>query len=344
MNFAVLAKRIAMLALCVSLAFAPLAVKVRFFGVGLSLSDIGIGVAFVLLLPTTLLELRTRGWLGRIAISVPFVICAGISALAATNLVEALREFAQIGLYLIVATWCFTLVLDEGGILCFVGYALRLALTLAATVAILRFLGASAIAGSLSPPQYTLTYCYVLIVILLFATRSLQDGPVRIPDRILCLTSGICVAISLLAGSIQQDAETIVTKEPVAQRFLEAYASINVVGQYPLFGVGPGNYQERIGEFYFGLPKDNSIVLGTRVGYGVLLASTGLIGVSAFLYWIGSLATRALRAGPRGRPLVWFFGSLFLCGAFTPLLVSPLMIPVAMAQGLVVRRCWTSYE
>jgi len=118
----------------------------------------------------------------------------------------------------------------------------------------------------------------------------------------------------------------------IPQRYLEGYAALSVLADYPLFGLGPGEYQDRIGAYYQGMPKENTLALGTRIGYAVLLASGGIFCLASFLYWTWILWDRSSeskrRSGFRGFLLVfWTIGFL------TPLLVGPVLLPLLVFQG-----------
>ncbi len=69
----------------------------------------------------------------------------------------------------------------------------------------------------------------------------------------------------------------------IKQRFLEWQAALHVLAKFPLLGVGPGRYQEVIGYHYYSLPKLNTLEPDTQNGFLVLAATTGFIGLSAFI-------------------------------------------------------------
>jgi hypothetical protein len=113
----------------------------------------------------------------------------------------------------------------------------------------------------------------------------------------------------------------------------EAYAALSVLADRPLLGVGLGNYQARIGEYYQGMPKDNSMTPGTGVGYGILAASVGMVGLAAYLEWLRRLWHAA--AGTRLKiPLLVLAGAGFV----TPIFVGPVLLPMALIGGLVISR------
>jgi hypothetical protein len=65
----------------------------------------------------------------------------------------------------------------------------------------------------------------------------------------------------------------------VRQRYIEAQAALNLMGDNFLLGVGPANYQLNIGSFYHFYPKSNTIERDTQSGYLVLGTTTGFLGL-----------------------------------------------------------------
>ncbi len=82
----------------------------------------------------------------------------------------------------------------------------------------------------------------------------------------------------------------------VRQRFLEWQAALNVLGRYPLVGVGPGRYQEKISYHFYTLPKLNTLEPDTQNGFLVLSSTSGFLGLSAFV-WILLHLFALVRAG-----------------------------------------------
>jgi O-antigen ligase len=122
----------------------------------------------------------------------------------------------------------------------------------------------------------------------------------------------------------------------ISQKYIEGYAAMCVLSEYPLFGVGIGNYQARIGEFYQGMPKDNTLLLGTRIGFGVILASIGLLGLTAFCYWLVRLMLEARGLKTHARVLPGFFVVVFVWAFFTPVFVGQVMMPIVFAHGWIM--------
>ena len=126
-----------------------------------------------------------------------------------------------------------------------------------------------------------------------------------------------------------------VVGEPVPQRFLEAYAALSVLSSHPLTGLGLGSYQVHIGAYFQGMPKENSIAPGTQIGYCILIASTGVCGLAAFLYWLWQLLLRAWQCSSRPFAMLAAPAFLVFVGVLTPILVSQILTPLALVHGLL---------
>ena len=81
------------------------------------------------------------------------------------------------------------------------------------------------------------------------------------------------------------------------QRYIEWLAALNVLEDSPALGVGAGNYQLRVGEFYYGtLPNLDSIEPDSYSAFLVTAASTGFLGLTCLLAVFLHFAARARRA------------------------------------------------
>jgi hypothetical protein len=87
-------------------------------------------------------------------------------------------------------------------------------------------------------------------------------------------------------------------RSPVRQRFLESQAALNILEEYPLIGIGPGNYQRFIGHHYRTVPRINTLEPSMQNGYLVLASTTGILGFSCFV-WMLLFLLNAAWAGIR---------------------------------------------
>lgn len=71
----------------------------------------------------------------------------------------------------------------------------------------------------------------------------------------------------------------------VKNEYLEMLASINLISENALLGVGAGNFQDNIGAYYNELPKINTTEPGLNNGYLIIASTVGILGLSSLL-WI----------------------------------------------------------
>jgi O-antigen ligase len=71
----------------------------------------------------------------------------------------------------------------------------------------------------------------------------------------------------------------------IKNRFLEMQASLNLITENTLVGVGAGNFQDNIGAYYNELPKINTSEPGLNCGYLIIASTIGILGLSSLL-WI----------------------------------------------------------
>lgn len=138
----------------------------------------------------------------------------------------------------------------------------------------------------------------------------------------------------------------------VKKRWLEWQVALNMLADNPLLGVGAGNYQKRIGEYYGTLPDVKKSEPDTNSLYLVIGGSIGLAGLVslvALLAYFWRLAAglwlrvegdwgRGLAAGLMGSlgclVAANFFTSLFVRG------IGPIMILVFALIEVVARQRW----
>jgi len=73
-------------------------------------------------------------------------------------------------------------------------------------------------------------------------------------------------------------------KRHIKNRYIEMQASLNLISENTLLGVGLGNFQNQIGTFYNELPKVNTAEINQHNGYLVVASSMGVLGLSALLW------------------------------------------------------------
>ena len=67
------------------------------------------------------------------------------------------------------------------------------------------------------------------------------------------------------------------------QRYVEWIAAGSLLSSNPVFGVGPGNYQSKIGEYYLSLPKLSTSEPDTQNGWLVLGSTVGIVGMAILM-------------------------------------------------------------
>lgn len=78
----------------------------------------------------------------------------------------------------------------------------------------------------------------------------------------------------------------------ISQRYLEWFASLNMLSDNPVFGVGAGNYQARIGQYFGLLPKLDTLEYDAQNGWLLMASTTGLAG----LFMVGWLFVGGAKA------------------------------------------------
>ncbi len=131
------------------------------------------------------------------------------------------------------------------------------------------------------------------------------------------------------------------------RRYPEWQAAYSMVLTQPWLGVGAGNYQRKIGQYYAQIPRrTGSAEPDTQNLYLVLAASLGLPGVLAFVAVLAYAAAAAFRgaavaAAGNGQWLAWgtagALGAFALTAVWHPLLVRGIGLPLVFVLALA--RC-----
>ena len=127
----------------------------------------------------------------------------------------------------------------------------------------------------------------------------------------------------------------------VVKRYPDWQAAYNAVLTHPWLGVGMGNYQKRVGEFYDNVPqRTGANEPDTQNLYLVLAASAGFPALLLFIVMLCGAVRRARRAAAHG-PGQWLglgVGGALIAFAFTavwhPLLVRGIGLPLAFVLAL----------
>ena len=322
---------------CLAVAAAPLGIKIPLPAAGFTLSEILLLFATLLLAPTAIRELRSGDIWPPVFPSIPFVLCGLLSTLNAPDPIGAVKELGQIGLYCTAGVWVFAFLLRSRTTIRALSIALRCALGAALTVAIAFLSVESHAFGKLMGTPNGFSCCVMLLGFLLLASRRVsQSDRFKILDKSLVVLTVFCCSMVVIHASREQMPAPSEGAPPavIAHRHLEGNAAVSVLSEYPLFGLGIGNYQLRIGEFYQGMPKENTLVQGAQIGYGVIVASVGLLGLASFLYWILSVWALTTKAQSPIRALQMTLLLLLVWAFFTPVLIGQVLLPLIVAHGV----------
>ena len=331
-------ERIAELALYAAIVTAPFGGKLLVGPAGVTVSDLALFVAVAALVPLGCKDLVSGRLWQRIMSPLPLFVCIIVSVVSATHVGLAVKELVQLGFYCLAVSWMFSHVAGRESWRRDLRLACQGAVVVGIAGCLWRVWAGADVFGPVYGTGMGLVCCTVLFscLCMLGATKHWASKP-WVKASIPLAVALVCVMTSFGAPETS-NAETVVdadTSEPaIPQQYLEGYAALSVVGKHPLFGVGPGNYQTHIGAFFQGMPKDNTIVLGTRIGYGVILASMGVLGLAAFLYWVTRIWSAAGQVPEQTFGIRAVLTVLCLCGFLTPLFVGRILLPLTVVHGL----------
>lgn len=283
-----------------AIAVSPLVIRLRGIPIAVSPCDILMALSALLCTPSLLHRAAGRVPLEAVTPALPLIAVSALSAVATGNLGGGLPDIIQLCLY--------------GG-LAAIGSAVVSKTTAAAL--------ATAVLGLLlyrlnvepAPRLFSvaapLALLPALFASLYMALTPLAPGFMRIVLRVVLLGALLGFSVWVSTARIDKPPQAVPQlRSPIQQLWLEAYAAVTVLGQRPLLGLGPGNYQSHIGEYYKAMPKDNTLAPGTQVGYAVVIASTGLLGLSALIFWLLRIADWVRGASPAAG---WLMVPLALC-------------------------------
>ncbi|MCX5769602.1 MAG: hypothetical protein NTZ09_04935 [Candidatus Hydrogenedentes bacterium] len=322
------------MAFCAAIIASPLGFKIPAGPAAVSPCDVLMAAAGVFFLPAFLLGLP--GSLRPVRPSLPLLGVAMVSALAGGNAVDGAREVAQLALYAACGVWvCSRVVMRPGG-----ASRVRASAGLGFAVGITGLLiqagwpGSRAASGFYGGPATAFVPWILAGACLALTSRIWRGSAVVLVGA--AAVSGICFLNSSEKPGAPEPVPQL--RSEIGQRWLEAYAAVSVVSRFPLLGLGPGNYQQHIGEYYGTMPKDNTMAAGSQVGYAVVVASMGLLGLAGLLYWFAQLAVWMIEARPPAYVLAAPLLLLSAAGLFTPLFVSQMLAPLALVHGVAWAR------
>jgi hypothetical protein len=319
---------------------APIAVKLPFGPVPLSLTDLLLAAGIALAAAGRLRwpHLATETYC--LEPCAPFLAAMTVAALASHEITLAVKELLQVLLYAAGGVWLFSAYARDARwrVRCF--YGIRAAIVFAlAGLAVQRACPATPAAAWFANSNSLACLAGTLACLLAaaeFPVRRLR----RSCDHAL-IGIALCAVVFCLVWppvALAPAQEVALASEAIPQRFLEAYAALSVLSSHPLTGVGLGSYQTYIGAYFQGMPKENSIAPGGQIGYCIVLASTGMCGLAACLYWLYQLHLWAWRCSSRPLAMMAAPAFLVLVGLVTPILVAQILAPLALAHGLLWNR------
>ena len=121
-------------------------------------------------------------------------------------------------------------------------------------------------------------------------------------------------------------------KKNLKNYYLEMQASINLISDNTLLGVGLGNYQNEIGSYYDELPKINTTEPNINNTYLIIASTCGLLGLASLL-WILFSSLKINIDNFRNKSSFLFLGltgtllALIIEGFFSYILVSAILVP-----------------
>lgn len=192
-----------------------------------------------------------------------------------------------------------------------------------------------------------------LSVCLLFG-RRLVDAGVRWPSMSTRLAGGVAIAVVLVlalapavVGSASAMSGSASRSLSVREEFL--ITSGRMIATAPALGVGVGTYYQRSGGF---MPAGIRALYGRENAHNYFMQTTaelGLLGLAAFLWWLGSVLAPAWRVidrtGVSSFPLSLLCGCvafLLTCVTGHPLLVVEVSLPFWAALGVAMSGCGMS--
>jgi hypothetical protein len=108
-------------------------------------------------------------------------------------------------------------------------------------------------------------------------------------DKLLTISGDNLMSVKLPEIKSGEKYKDMDNKRHIKNRYIEMQASLNMLSENTLLGVGLGNFQNQIGSFYNELPKINTAEINQHNGYLIVASTMGILGLSALL-WLFFLA------------------------------------------------------
>lgn len=124
------------------------------------------------------------------------------------------------------------------------------------------------------------------------------------------------------------------SKKHIKNRYIEMQASLNLIAENTLLGVGLGNFQNIIGTYYNKIPKVNTAEINQHNGFLIIASTMGILGLASMI-WFFSLswrnAKRKFKFGMYDKCLfLGLAGSILACfieSIFSNLFIASLLTP-----------------
>lgn len=319
---------------------APIAMKLPVGPVPLSLTDLLLAAGIALASAGRVRRANLATEIYCLEACAPFLAAMTVAALASLERTEAVKELLQVLLYAAGGVWLFSASARDARwrVWCF--YGIRAAIVFALAGLVIQHAYPAVTAAMWFANSYSLACFAGTLACLLPAAGFPIRHRHRSWDSVLMGIALCAVAACLAWPPVLAVPATDLAGESISQRFLEAFAALSVLSSHPLTGVGLGGYQIHIGAYFQGMPKENSIAPGSQIGYCILLASTGMYGLAACLYWLCQLLSQARRFSTRPLAMMAAPAFLLFVGLFTPILVAQILVPLALVHGLL----WSGKE
>lgn len=155
----------------------------------------------------------------------------------------------------------------------------------------------------------------------------------------LSVSSNIFISSTLPETKIGESYKDLVGKKLIKNRYMEMQATMNMISDNILTGVGLGNFQANIGSYYKELPKINTAEPSQHNGYLIIGATTGILGLAALLWLLvfslkmSYVNFKRTKNSQEHCLYLGLFGSILACmveNNFTNLFSAGLLVPVIL--------------
>ncbi len=116
----------------------------------------------------------------------------------------------------------------------------------------------------------------------------------------------------------------------IKNRYIEMLASLNMMAENTLIGIGAGNFQNHIGSYYFKLPKINTAEPGQNNGYLIIGSTIGFFGLVTVVWLLYEMLNRIKKKTTNDFIGIGIRGAVLACiieNTFVYLFTSSLLVP-----------------